>query len=125
MESKAPFERFLAMDIMEPREGFARLMMPYKKEFTNPNGIIHGGAISSLADAAMAQAVLSEYGDQRFYTIKFEIEFKNSARSNVVAQASIVAKKLSFYMAQAEVKDNEDRLIAKASAKYFIPNNSN
>jgi len=121
MESVAPFERFLGMDIVEMGKGLARVTMPYKEDLSNPNGVIHGGAISSLADAAMVQAVLSEYGDQRFYTRKFEIEFKRSAQSNLVAQASIVGKKMNFYMAQAEIKDNEGGLVAKASAKYFMP----
>ncbi len=124
MESEAPFERFLGMRILETAKGIARVMMPYREELSNPNGIVHGGAISSLADAAMVQAIISEHGEQRFYTIKFEIEFKKAAQSDLVAQASIVGKKLNFYMTQVEMRDNEDRLIARASAKYLIANDS-
>ena len=36
MESKAPFERFVPMDILESRGFFARVMMPCKQELTNP-----------------------------------------------------------------------------------------
>ena len=47
---KAPFEKLLKMEVLEAKDGFAKVIMPYRKELTNPHGFIHGGALCSLAE---------------------------------------------------------------------------
>jgi acyl-CoA thioesterase len=45
------FARLLGITVIEARDGYARLRMPCTGK-TNPHGVVHGGAIFSLADQA-------------------------------------------------------------------------
>jgi len=121
MKIKAPFEKLLGLTILEARRDFARIMMPYKAELTNPTGIIHGGAISSLADTSIAIALGTVYSDGEFYTAEFEIQFKAPARNDLFAEARIIRKKLNLYIYHVEITDTENKLIAVASGKYLVP----
>ncbi len=49
------FARMLKITIAEARDGYARVVMP-KESKGNPDGVIHGGAIFTLADQAFAAA---------------------------------------------------------------------
>ncbi len=51
-----PFARSLGMELEEVRPGYARVSMPVKSDMVNFHGIIHGGAIFSLADYAFGVA---------------------------------------------------------------------
>jgi len=121
MEIKAPFEKLLGLTILEARRDFARIMMPYRAELTNPSGVIHGGAISSLADTSIAIALGTVYSHGGFYTAEFEIQFKAPARNDLFAEAHIIRKKLNLYIYHVEVTDTENKLIAVASGKYLVP----
>ena len=48
--------RYLNIEVLELREGYARGRMPYRKELTNPYGFIHGGCLYSLADIVAGNA---------------------------------------------------------------------
>ena len=120
MEVKAPFEKLLNMKILEVRKDLTRIMMPYRVEFTNPGGIIHGGAISALADTSGATALGTEYSNGKYYTVRFDIKFKAQAKSDLVAKATLTARKLNVYIYQVEVRDAENKVVALASARYLV-----
>ena len=47
--SCAPFERLLHMEIVEASDGRATLTMPFLIDFAQGAGLLHGGALVSLA----------------------------------------------------------------------------
>ena len=53
----APFETLLGMKVIQIERGFCRIELPFRLELTQPAGIVHGGAIASLADTAVAVAL--------------------------------------------------------------------
>lgn len=55
----APFEEFLGMRIEEAQDGRAVLTMPFKAALCQGKGLMHGGAVVSLADTALAMAIKS------------------------------------------------------------------
>jgi acyl-CoA thioesterase len=57
--SYAPFERLLHMAIIEAAEGRATLKMPFLLDFAQGAGLLHGGALVSLADTAVVMAIKS------------------------------------------------------------------
>jgi len=120
---KAPFEKYLSISIIEAKDGYAKLKMPYRKEFTNPHGSIHGGAIASLADTAMAVAISSKYLHSSFYTVKLEIKFKSPAnKGEIFAKAKLTDKRKKFVFGQVEIKDNKDKLLAQVLATFYLIN---
>jgi len=118
---KAPFEEYLSISTIEAKDGYAKLKMPYRKEFTNPHGSIHGGAIVSLADTAMAVAISSKYQHTSFYTVKLEIKFKSpSKRGEIFAEAKVIDKRKRFVFGQVEIKDDKNKLLAQVLATFYL-----
>jgi uncharacterized protein (TIGR00369 family) len=55
----SPFEQLLGMQILKVGEGQAHLVLPFTLKLANGGGVMHGGAMSSLADTAVAMAIKS------------------------------------------------------------------
>ncbi len=120
----APFEKLLEMKVLEAKEDFAKVRLPYRKEFTNPHGFVHGGVISSLADTAAAVAMATKFGDRIYFTAKLDMEFKASIEDGeMFAEAIIFRKKGNFFFSRMEVRDGNKKLLAKGSAIFFMPSN--
>src|SRR5436189_33973 len=54
-----PYVRLLRMRFIAVSDGSATFEMPATTELYNPNNVVHGGALASLADSAMGFAVFS------------------------------------------------------------------
>ncbi|MBW2038296.1 MAG: PaaI family thioesterase [Deltaproteobacteria bacterium] len=120
----APFEKYMHMEILEIGEGFARVRMPYRDEFTNPAGKIHGGVIASLVDTAMAVAVFSLVGPGvRYSTVRLEIKYKAPVRDGeMLAEAKINIQKKRLFKVEAAVKDGDGQVAATATATFMLTN---
>ena len=55
----APFEEYLGMRIEDAAAGEAVLSMPFKVKLAQDKGVMHGGAVTALADTAVAMAIKS------------------------------------------------------------------
>jgi acyl-CoA thioesterase len=51
-----PFARLLGIELLEARPGYSRLSMVVRDDMMNFQGMPHGGAVFSLADAAVGAA---------------------------------------------------------------------
>jgi acyl-CoA thioesterase len=72
----APFEEYLEMTILEAREGKALLTMPFKVKHAQGGGLMHGGAVTALADTAVAMAIKSLLPEgTHFVTIELNLKF--------------------------------------------------
>ncbi|NQT82431.1 hotdog fold thioesterase [bacterium] len=84
MKTPCPYMEYLQIEEITRKEGTARLAMPFREEITNPNGFVQGGAIASLADAALAAALSSLTGDALFFTAKMEVRFKSPTKDRTL-----------------------------------------
>ena len=55
----SPFEQLLGVQILRAEEGQAHLSLPFTLKLSNGGGVMHGGALTSLADTAVAMAIKS------------------------------------------------------------------
>lgn len=118
----APYYQLLQITLDQIDVGFARFRMPFRKELTHPYGIVHGGAIASLADTAVAFALMTMIQPgERVTTVEFKINFLSSVHNEeMIGEARIVNKGRSLVMADMEVKNKDGKLIAKGLATYMI-----
>ncbi|MDI6755742.1 MAG: PaaI family thioesterase [Thermodesulfobacteriota bacterium] len=118
----APYYQLLQITLEQIDEGFAQFRMPFRKELTHPYGIVHGGAIASLADTAVAFALMTMIQPgERVPTVEFKINFFSSVHNGeMIGEARIVNKGRSLVMADMEVKNKDGKLIAKGLATYMI-----
>lgn len=81
----APFEEYLGMRIEEVKDGKAVLTMPFKVKLAQGKGLLHGGAVTALADTAVAMAIKSLLPeDSHFVTAEFTLKFHAPTHGGMV-----------------------------------------
>ncbi|HKZ17971.1 MAG TPA: PaaI family thioesterase [Geobacteraceae bacterium] len=105
----APFEEYLGMRIEEAAEGRAVLTMPFLVKLAQGKGLMHGGAITALADTAVAIAIKSVLPEgTHFATVELALKFHAPVRSGTVrAVASITERDDRTIKGLAEIFDED------------------
>jgi uncharacterized protein (TIGR00369 family) len=62
-ESSSPISQHLGMDLVEHGRGQVTYEMAVRRELSNPLGVVQGGIVTVLADAAMAAATSTMLND--------------------------------------------------------------
>ena len=120
--NSSPYYRLLGMEVTEIREGESRIQMLFKEELTHPYGIVHGGAIASLADSAVAMALISLVKQKdKIATIEFKINFfVPISKGELKAHAKIIHKGSKTAVGDVEVINEKGKMVAKVIATYSI-----
>src|SRR4030066_1895814 len=118
--NRSPFYQLLGMKVLEIRDGTCIIEMPFRKNLTHPYGIAHGGAIASLADSAVAMALIDLVDPRdRITTIEFKINFFASIdKGELEAHAKIIHKGSKTAVGDVEVVNEKGKLVAKLVATY-------
>ena len=114
------FRELLGIDIDERGDGRAKLLFRANEEHLNDGGIVHGGAIATLADCAMGSAVCSTLDDEAPLTVEMKVNYLEPAKPGVlVASAEVRRRGKRFIVVEAEVtqKDSGESL-AYATATF-------
>lgn len=98
--------------------GRAFCELPAGNQHLNPMGIVHGGIIADLADAAMGVAVATVVNDNEgFSTIEMHLNYFVAVKQGLLkAVANVVRRGKRTVYLECEVRDEEDRLVAKATS---------
>ena len=122
VKSSQPYWTLLGIEMLDVKKGWAKLQLPFAKKLTHPYGIAHGGVIFSLADSAVAMALLGlvEKGE-RFTTVEMNINYVSPFRGgNITAEARIINKGSRIALGDVDVRDDQGGLVAKCLATYTI-----
>jgi uncharacterized protein (TIGR00369 family) len=124
----SPFGRHIGVKVLEARDGVARIRVPYRPELTNPAGKLHGGAIATAADTAMAVAIGSVLGELggpgRHSTVKLEIKYKASVTNGeIIAEAKVTRRKPRVFLGEAVIKNGNGQVVAIAKATFMVRDN--
>jgi 2-hydroxymuconate-semialdehyde hydrolase len=119
-----PYVRLLNMRFIAVADGSATFEMPPTSELYNPNHVVHGGAITSLADSAMGFAVFSTLAPgETFTTAELHVNFLKAvtAESGMLRSIGrVVQRGQQVAVAEADVLDQQNQLIARASSTNII-----
>jgi uncharacterized protein (TIGR00369 family) len=119
-----PYIRLLGMRFIAVSDGSATFEMPARTELYNPNEVVHGGALTSLADSAMGFAVYSTLAaGETFTTAELHINFIKAVTADSGMLRSIgrvVHRGHQVVVTQAEILDPQNQLIARASATNIV-----
>lgn len=124
--SCAPFERLLHMEIVEASDGRATLTMPFLVDLAQGAGIMHGGALVSLADTAVVMAIKSLASVQtHFATISLESKFLHPVKQGVVtARAKVIKQEGRILHGQATVYNEEEKPVLEFSSTFKVAKDS-
>jgi acyl-CoA thioesterase len=120
--SAAPFEKLLNMSIVEAREGRATLTMPFLVQYAQGAGLMHGGALVSLADTCMVMAIKSLLPPgSHFATIRLETNFLRPVRKGTVtARAMVVSRADRLIEGKATIYDDEEQAVVEFACTFKI-----
>jgi len=113
----------LGMHLEELGEGTSRFIMSVEPRYFNAGGVVHGGALASIADAAVAAALatLIDPESEIMATVEMKINYISAVRDgDIVCEAEIIQKGRSVAVGEAVVRDGNGKLLAKAMATFMV-----
>jgi uncharacterized protein (TIGR00369 family) len=112
----------VCIDKSEPGRSVWRMLAD--ERFANPVGIVQGGFVAAFADSAMGAASVTFAKDRKVFSANAEIKvsFLKPAKvgSTITCTAYVISGGKRAAFIEAEVTDEDDRLIAKASSTYLL-----
>ena len=120
--SCAPFERLLNMAIVEACDGRAILTMPFLIDYAQGAGLMHGGALVSLADTAVVMAIKSIIVPlSHFATTELESRFVLPVTKGIVtAKAEVVSREGRRLKAKATLYDEDGRSVMEFCSTFKV-----
>ncbi|TSK05118.1 MAG: PaaI family thioesterase [Geobacter sp.] len=117
----APFEEYLGMRIDEATDGRAVLSMPFKVKLAQGKGLMHGGAVTSIADTAVAIAIKSMVPEGTdFVTVEMNLKFLAPVKEGTVrAEARAVPQGERKIVGEADIYNGETK-VAEFHALFVI-----
>jgi len=120
----APFERTLGMRIESSGGGEAVLTMPFTVKLAQGKGLLHGGAITTLADTAAAMAIKTLLPEEtHFATVEMTTRFLAPVRRGSVtarAKAEQDEDKERTYSAEVFIIDESEAVVAEFWSEFRL-----
>lgn len=118
----APFEDHVGLTIESAASGEARLSMPFRLCLANGGGVMHGGALVTLADTAVAMAIKSVLPPGTiFATTELKTQFLAPVQAGtVVALAKVSGPEGRTFHGEAELRDENGTVVARFHSLFRI-----
>ncbi|MEQ8813504.1 PaaI family thioesterase [Thalassobaculum sp.] len=117
-----PFYRLLGMIVVEATNGRSTVRLASRAELENSRGDVHGGAIATLLDAALATACRSTLDGGGVTTSTISITYLDPGRGDLLGHGQVVRRGRTLIAATAEVHDGSGRLVAQAQGTLRVIN---
>lgn len=115
------FRRHVGIRVLEADQGVAHLVMPFHDPLGNRAGMVHGGAIASLVDAAISTALVSLLNDPKGgATVEMSIRYLTPPQGDLRAEARVLHRGGRMAFGQADVYDAKGTLVATGQGTYSI-----
>lgn len=118
----SPFERLLGVQILRAEEGQAHLSLPFTLKLSNGGGVMHGGALTSLADTAVAMAIKSLLPPGTvFATTDLSMKFVAPVfEGQVHAYARVQATGVRTFSGECELLGEADEVYAHLTTVFKV-----
>ena len=116
-----PFGDLIGLSFSQCEKGFSRCSLQVTDRLHNPNGVLHGGVIYSLADTGMGGALYTDLNeDESCATVEISIVyFAPVTFGTLTCETKVVHRSKKIAVLESEVK-NDGRLVAKAVGTYSV-----
>ena len=115
-----PYLKLLGIELVEiePEKVVMRLEM--QEKLRQPHGLLHGGAIASLIDTAMAFAVVTRLTEsEKASTVDLTVQYlRPHTEGKIVCTAKVLKAGKRLLFVSAEVENEQGKLIATALSTY-------
>ena len=120
------FWQHIGIEVVEVREGWARLRVKVRDDLRNaPGAPVHGGVYAALVDAAVGCALStvneSSGGGVGQTTLDMNVSFLAAARgAEIFAEGTLLKRGRTLAFGDVRVTDTEGTLVAVGRATYMI-----
>jgi acyl-CoA thioesterase len=124
-----PFNQLMGMELVDVEPGRARLSMSWREDLCQPAGILHGGAMASLADTAIAHAILltpehramrDEHGG-RIVSVDLRLKYlRPVSEGKIFCDARVLRMGRQIIHTDAVITTPEGKEIALADSIYMM-----
>ena len=107
---------------LENRDGRSIPVLEISGVHLNLNGVVHGAVPFAMMDTAMGGAVMNTIDDdRRCATIEMQARYHRPvATGTLTATAEVITAGRRVVHLQAETRDDDDRLVASATASFSV-----
>lgn len=116
-----PFADLVGICTDSKAEGQCSCSITFHENLLNPNNVVHGGVIYSLADNSMGGALTSVLaGDERCATIEIKVMYLRPAgHADLVCHSTVLKRGKRVAMLESEIYSSGE-LVAKASGSFAV-----
>src|SRR6185436_18543844 len=116
-----PYAQLLGIELDEISEGVATLGLDVRKELKQNHGVVHGGAIASLIDTAMAFAIITLLEPrEKVTTVDLTVSYLRPVTAGrMIAVAKVVRSGRRLFVVSADVFSEDGKLASTALSTYI------
>jgi uncharacterized protein (TIGR00369 family) len=126
--STFPFFQLMGFELIDLEPGRARLAMSWRQDLCQPAGIMHGGAMASLVDTAIAHSILltPEYGQAhaeggRIVSLDLRIKYlRPVSEGKIFCDARVTRMGRQIIHATAEITSASGKEVATGDSIYMM-----
>jgi uncharacterized protein (TIGR00369 family) len=119
--TRAPFHQWLGLTVMSVSDDAIELKAKWRQEWVVnlERGYTHGGVLAALIDLAADWAMVKQTG-RGVPTIDLRIDYHRPAgRGDLIARGKVIRSGSQFATAEAQIFDQDGKLIASGRGTYF------
>lgn len=122
MQMNNPFLHSLGIELIHWAQGEAGFHMPIQPQHLNRQGMLHGGLIATLLDAACGYAGLysgEQEEESHGVTVTLNISYLSAAREGtVIAKGQVSRSGRNLYFVQGTLVSDQGELLATAQGAF-------
>ena len=125
IEDQMPANKLLGLKILELKEGYTKIHIPFKEEFIGDfiQKRWHGGIQASIADSAAGIAAMSTMQSisDKVSTIDIRVDYLHGSEpKDFFAEAEIIKNGKRIIKADVKLYHNKEKIIAVARCAFSI-----
>lgn len=116
------FPKLLGIEVLDIRDGYCRMRLPWRFELTQPAGVVHGGVVASLIDSVVVPAIGAGYDEPvRFATVDLHVQYQGAVlQTDMVAEGWVTRRGRSVVFCEAEVTTSSGDVVARGMMTYKV-----
>lgn len=125
-EAKMPVNKFFGLKIMELKEGFVKVHVPFKEEFIGDfiQKRWHGGIQASIADSAggiVAMTTIAMDLSERVSTVDMRIDYLHGSEpKDFYAEATIIKNGKRIIITDIKLYHEQSKIISLARCTFSV-----
>jgi uncharacterized protein (TIGR00369 family) len=121
--TRAPYHQWLGLTVTAVSDDAIEIKAKWREEWVvnTERGYTHGGVLAALIDLAADWAMVKTTG-RGVPTIDLRVDYHRAAlRGDLVARGKVIRAGSQFATAEAQIFDQDGKLIASGRGTYVMP----